>query len=253
MTQSPTGTKPTMGMVLAAGLGTRMRPITHHTPKPLIKVGGVTMLDRVLDHMRAVGVAECVVNVHHLAANIRAHLAHRAGGPRTLISDETQKLLETGGGVREALPMLGSAPFFVANADIIWTDGPAAPALDRLAAAWDPKRMDALLLLAPVESAHGYDGQGDFFLGDGGRITGRRGEADSAPYLYAGVQILKPDVFRGAPGGAWSMNLVFSRLLKMGRLYGLVHDGGWYHVGTPKDIKPTEALLAESVQLDQGA
>ena len=238
-------TSPTMAMVLAAGLGKRMRPITHHTPKPLVKVGGVTMLDRVLEHLRDAGVTECVVNVHHLAANIRSHLAHRTVGPRTLISDETADLLETGGGVREALPMLGSAPFYVANADIIWTDGEES-ALKRLAAAWDPKRMDALLLLAPVEMAHGYEGQGDFVLGPNGKITGRRGEAPSAPYLYAGVQILKPEAFHGAPGGAWSMNLVFSRLLKMGRLYGLVHDGGWYHVGTPKDIKPTEALLMGS-------
>jgi len=231
------------GMVLAAGLGTRMRPITHHTPKPLVKVGGRTMLDRVLDHMAAAGVREAVVNVHHLAAAIRTHLAHRQGGPRTLISDETACLLETGGGIRKALPMLGAGPFFAANADIIWTDGPRPP-LTRLAEAWDPKRMDALLLVARVAEAHGYDGKGDFFIAADGCVTGRRGDAPFAPHLFAGVQILKPEVFAGTPEGPWSLNLVFDRLMEAHRLWAVVHDGAWYHVGTPRDIKPTEALMA---------
>lgn len=234
------------GMVMAAGLGTRMRPITHHTPKPLIAVGGRTMLDRALDALAAAGVARAVVNVHHLAETVRAHLAARPGAPATTISDETEALLETGGGIRKALPLLGAGPFFAANADILWTDGPT-PALDRLAGAWDPARMDALLLLARREVAHGYHGRGDFFLSEDGRIAGRRGEADSAPYIYAGVQILTPEAFAGTPDGAWSLNLIYDRLLAKGRLYGLVHDGAWYHVGTPEDIAPTEALMAQRI------
>lgn len=233
----------TTGMVLAAGLGTRMRPITHHTPKPLVSVGGRTMLDRALDAMAAAGVSRAVVNVHHLPERIRSHLAARTAAPPTVVSDETAALLETGGGIRKALPLLGPDPFFAANADIIWTDGPV-PALARLATAWDPARMDALLLLARREAAHGYDGQGDFRLDADGRIPGRRGSAESAPYIFAGVQILKPEVFAGTPEGAWSLNLVFDRLLAEGRLFGLVHDGAWYHVGTPGDIAPTEALMA---------
>lgn len=228
-------------MVLAAGLGTRMRPITDHTPKPLIEVAGRTMLDRALDHLAAVGVAEAVVNIHHLPDVMRAHLAARGGAPRITVSDETDALLETGGGVRRALPLLGAGPVFVVNADIVWLDG-ADPALERLAAAWDGADMDALLLLQPTERAHGYAGAGDFFL-DGQGVPERRGDRPAAPLVFAGVQILSPAVLADMPEGSWSLNRVYDRLLAAGRLRGLVHDGPWFHVGTPDAIAPTEALI----------
>lgn len=232
---------PTHAMVLAAGLGLRMRPITDHTPKPLVAVGGRTMLDRALDHLAAVGVAQAVVNVHHLAARIRDHLTARTDGPQTVISDETDAVLETGGGVAKALPLLGSAPFYVCNADIIWTDGPR-PALRRLAEAFDPLSMDACLLLTPRDLAHGYDGPGDFLLDDAGRPVSRD-DRPTAPFVFAGVQILTPGVFAGTPAGAWSLRIVYDRLLKAGRLGALVHDGQWFHVGTPQAIAPTAAVL----------
>lgn len=242
--------KPRKAMVLAAGLGLRMRPITDHTPKPLVAVAGRTMLDRVLDHLAAAGVAEAVVNLHHLPDVLRAHLSARTEGPRVVLSDETDRLLETGGGVRKALPLLGDAPFYVVNADIVWLNG-TRPALDRLADAWDPAEMDALLLFKRTADAHGYEGAGDFFLDPAGVPT-RRGETQVAPYIYAGVQILSPAALAGTPeAGPWSLNLVFDRLLAAGRLRAIAHDGPWFHVGTPDAIAPTEekiraALAGES-------
>lgn len=240
---------PKKAMVLAAGLGLRMRPITGHTPKPLVSVAGRTMLDRVLDHLAAAGVEEAVVNLHHLPDVLRAHLAARAEGPRITLSDETDLLLETGGGVRKALPLLGEDPFFVVNADIVWLNG-TRPALDRLAEAWDPAAMDALLLFKRTADAHGYDGAGDFFLDPAGVPT-RRGEKQVAPYIFAGVQILSPAAMADTPDGPWSLNLVFDRLLDAGRLRAIAHDGPWFHVGTPDAIAPTEekiraALAGES-------
>ena len=218
-----------------------MRPITLHTPKPLVRIGGLTMLDRALDHLAAAGVKHAVVNLHHLAATVRQHLARRQT-PRIAFSDETAQLLETGGGVRKALPLLGSGPFLVLNADIVWLNG-ETPALDRLHTAWDSARMDALLLLNPREASFGYDGAGDFHLEKDGRISGRRRDGETAPYIFAGVQILSPTLFENAPGGAWSLNRVYDAALQRGRLFGLVHDGPWFHVGTPQDIAPTEARL----------
>lgn len=232
---------PKRAMVLAAGLGTRMRPITDHTPKPLVSVGGKTMLDRVLDHLKAAGVKDVVVNVHHHPGKIRAHLAHRKDAPHTVISDESERLLETGGGIRNALPLLGPNPFFVANADIIWLES-ARPALTRLGRHWHPDRMDALLLVKRTADAWGYDGLGDFFM-DGTGVLRRRGEGEVAPYIYAGVMILKPDAFADTPDGPFSLNVVFDRLLAAGRLYGVAHDGPWFHVGTPDAIAPTERRI----------
>ncbi|MGC2854566.1 nucleotidyltransferase family protein [Novispirillum sp. DQ9] len=232
---------PKKAMVLAAGLGLRMRPITTHTPKPLVAVAGRTMLDRVLDHLAAAGVEEAVVNLHHLPDVLRAHLAARSEGPRVTLSDETDALLETGGGVKRALPLLGDAPFFVVNADIVWLNG-ARPALARLAEAWDPARMDALLLFKRTADAHGYDGAGDFFLDPDGVPT-RRGEKQVAPHIFAGVQILSPQALEDTPEGAWSLNLVFDRLLARGRLRAIAHDGPWFHVGTPDAIAPTEEKI----------
>lgn len=224
-------------MVLAAGLGLRMRPITDHTPKPLVAVAGRTMLDRALDHLRAAGTSEIVVNTHWLAPRIEAHLH---GQPGITLSHE-EELLETGGGVARALPLLGAEPFYVVNSDIIWTDG-AHPALERLSEAWDGSRMDALLLMQPTVTAVGYDGAGDFFL-DSGTQPRRRKPAEVAPLLFAGVQILHPRLFAGAPTGRFSLNVLYDRALERGRLAAIVHDGRWFHVGTPEALPEVEAIL----------
>lgn len=228
---------PTHAMVLAAGLGMRMRPITEHTPKPLVMVAGRTMLDRALDHLAAVGTTDLVVNTHWLAGCIEAHLAGRA----TITLSHEETLLETGGGVTKALPHLGAAPFYVVNSDIIWTDG-ATPALKRLAEFWDDGRMDALLLMQPTATAMGYDGDGDFFL-DANGLPRRRRDREVAPLLFSGVQILSPRLFRDAPSGKFSLNVLYDRALEDGRLFGIVHDGRWYHVGTPDALPEVESAL----------
>jgi MurNAc alpha-1-phosphate uridylyltransferase len=224
-------------MVLAAGLGLRMRPLTETVPKPLLGVGGRTMLDRVLDHLEEVGIARPVVNTHWLGESIHRHLAGRAG---VVFSDESE-LLDTGGGVAKALPLLGANPFFVCNADIIWEDG-TSPALARLAAAWDDAAMDCLLLVHPTGRAFGYDGCGDFFLDADHRLR-RRADAKTAPFLFTGVQMLHPRLFDSAPAGRFSLNLLYDRAATSGRLFGLVHDGDWYHVGTPAALAAAETLL----------
>ncbi|MBF0354709.1 MAG: nucleotidyltransferase family protein [Alphaproteobacteria bacterium] len=230
------------GIALAAGLGLRLRPITLTTPKPLVEVAGKTLLDHALDKLADVGVEECVVNMHHLASKIASHVAARQT-PRIQLSDETGELLETGGGIAKALPLLGDQPFFAANADILWTDGLGdMPALTRLKQAWESQRMDALLLLVPTQNAFGYEGAGDFFLQDDGRLQ-RRGKAASAPYVFAGVQVLHPRLFSDVPPGPFSLNLLYDRALADQRLYGLVHQGGWYHIGTPDALGEARRLL----------
>jgi N-acetyl-alpha-D-muramate 1-phosphate uridylyltransferase len=237
MTAAPA---PVRAMVLAAGKGLRLRPITLSRPKPLVEVGGQTMLDGVLDRLAEAGVAEAVVNAHYLAEMIEAHLRGRVH-PRIHLSHE-EALLETGGGVKKALPLLGEEPFFVINGDILWRDG-KVPALRRLAEAWDGARMDALLLLQPTATAVGYEGLGDFVMDQLGRLR-RREEGEVAPFLFAGLQILSPGLFAGTPDGPFSLNLIYDRALAAGRLYGLRHDGAWYHVGTPEDLQRVEAALA---------
>jgi N-acetyl-alpha-D-muramate 1-phosphate uridylyltransferase len=237
MTAAPA---PVRAMVLAAGKGLRLRPITLSRPKPLVEVGGQTMLDSVLDRLAEAGVAEAVVNEHYLAEMIEAHLRGRVH-PRIHLSHE-EALLETGGGVKKALPLLGEEPFFVINGDILWRDG-KVPALRRLAEAWDGARMDALLLLQPTATAVGYEGLGDFVMDQLGRLR-RREEGEVAPFLFAGLQILSPGLFAGTPDGPFSLNLIYDRALAAGRLYGLRHDGAWYHVGTPEDLQRVEAALA---------
>ncbi|MGE5539180.1 MAG: nucleotidyltransferase family protein [Gemmatimonas sp.] len=235
---------PRRAMVLAAGYGLRLRPITLSRPKPLVAVGGRTMLDRALDALATVGVAEAVVNGHYLREQIAASLAERSRAglpPHTMLSDE-EVLLDTGGGIKKALPLLGSAPFLAINADIVWQDG-ARPALQRLADAFDPSRMDALLLMVTRDTAVGFEGPGDFFMGDDGRLK-RRGDAASAPYVYAGLQMLAPHIFDGAPEGPFSLNRLYDRAAAAGRLFGLVHDGAWYHVGTPDALDEADRLLS---------
>ena len=228
-------------MVLAAGLGQRMRPITDTLPKPLVTIGGKAMLDHALDRLAQAGVSEAVVNVHHLADRIEAHLEGR-NTPRVTISDERAQLLETGGGVKKALPLLGGAPFFHVNSDSLWSESGRSN-LAAMASAWDEAAMDMLLLLARREDSVGFDGAGDFFCDAEGRLT-RRGAAASAPYVYAGVAILKPALFADTPDGPFSLNLLFDRAIAAGRLYGLALEGQWLHVGTPEAIAPAEAAFA---------
>ncbi len=227
-------------MVLAAGRGVRLRPLTDHLPKPLVPVGGIAMLDRALDALSHAGVSQAVVNVHHLAPQVEARLATRRT-PSIQVSRESE-LLETGGGIAKAIGHFGAEPFFATNADVVWLDG-KTPALTRLADAWDGTRMDALLLVHPVERAVGYDGVGDFTLSGDGRLE-RRGAAPSAPFVFAGVQILHPRLFTDVPAGAFSLNLLYDRAREAGRLFGLAHDGEWLHVGTMDGLAAAERALA---------
>jgi N-acetyl-alpha-D-muramate 1-phosphate uridylyltransferase len=228
-------------MLLAAGLGTRMRPITLSRPKPLVQVAGRTLVDHVLDRLAAGGVETVVVNVHHLAEQMEAHLAGRAQ-PRILVSDEREALLDSGGGVAKALPMLGPSPFIVANADSFWLEGPRSN-VARLVEAFDAARMDILMLLAPTASSAGYDGRGDFGLDGEGRLK-RRGERETVPFAYAGVLLIKPRLFDGMPP-VFSLNRLFDAAEAEGRLFGLPLDGIWLHVGTPSAIGEAEARMRD--------
>jgi MurNAc alpha-1-phosphate uridylyltransferase len=235
---------PRRAMVLAAGMGVRMRPLTDKIPKPLVAVAGRPLIDHVLDRLGEAGVDTAVVNVHHRADQIERHLAGRQT-PRIVISDERSELLDTGGGVVKALPVLGAAPFFHLNADTIWIDG-VRPNLLLLAGMFEPNRMDALLLLAATSTSVGYAGRGDFTMAADGRLA-RRSELDVAPFVYAGVAILAPALFSTAPPGAFSLNLLFDRAIQAGRLYGLRLEGVWMHVGTPEAIAAAETAIFASV------
>jgi MurNAc alpha-1-phosphate uridylyltransferase len=232
----------THGMVLAAGLGLRMRPLTETTPKPLLTLGGRTLLDQALDRLAAAGISDVVVNAHWLADQVAAATAARTA-PRCTVQREAT-LLETGGGVLRALPQLGPGPFAVANGDSVWLDGPT-PALTRLAAAFDPARMDALLLLVRAAQVDGEVGRGDFLMDPLGALR-RPKERELAPYIFAGVQILAPGLFADAPGPElpFSLNRLYDRAMEKGRLFGLVHDGVWFHLSTPPDLDRAEAALA---------
>ncbi|MBL0948839.1 N-acetylmuramate alpha-1-phosphate uridylyltransferase MurU [Brevundimonas sp.] len=233
-------TVPTTAMVLAAGLGTRMRPLTDDRPKALVEVGGRALIDHVLDRLADAGVTRAVVNVHWFADRLEAHLAARGRGPGITISDERAELLETGGGLKKAMPLLGDEPVFVANIDSVWTD--RGDALAELAALWDPERMDAALLLARREGAIGFEGGGDFFLAQDGRLT-FRGEAAEAPYAYMGVHICRPNYVTDGPDGPFSLSGLWRRSAAEGRLFGCVLDGDWMHVGDPGARDEAEARL----------
>ncbi|MFW2343006.1 N-acetylmuramate alpha-1-phosphate uridylyltransferase MurU [Brevundimonas sp.] len=238
-------TVPETAMVLAAGLGTRMRPLTDDRPKALVEVGGHALIDHVLDRLAEAGVARAVVNVHWFADRLEAHLAARGRGPEITISDERAELLETGGGLKKAMPLLGSDPVFVANIDSVWTD--RGDALAELSALWDPERMDAVLLLARREGAVGFEGGGDFFLGDDGQLT-FRGEAAEAPYAYMGVHICRPGYVADGPDGPFSLSGLWRRSAAEGRLFGCVLDGDWMHVGDPGARDEAEARLAREAR-----
>jgi MurNAc alpha-1-phosphate uridylyltransferase len=237
------GPAPSIAMVLAAGLGLRLRPITNHRPKPLVEVAGASILDRVLDGLMDAGVRRCVVNTHYLGHQIESHLAGRAAPPIDLSHED--ELLDTGGGIRKALAALGADPFFAVNADILWDEGPGGAALSRLGQAFDASQMDALLLLVPRERAVGYDGAGDFHMDGDGRLV-RRGEAASAPFVFTGLQVLRPELFDGAPDGAFSLNLLYDKAIAAGRLFGLEHTGRWFHIGTPAGLELAEAALGKA-------
>jgi MurNAc alpha-1-phosphate uridylyltransferase len=240
---APLKDTPRCAMVLAAGLGTRMRPLTDTMPKPLVRVAGKPLIDHVLDRLADAGVEKAVVNVHHFAEQLIGHLAQRAR-PRIAISDERGLLLGTGGGVRKALPELGEGPFFHINSDTIWIDG-AKPNLTRLADAFDPETMDTLLLLAPTKGSIGYIGRGDFAMAADGRLT-RRGEHDTVPFVYAGAAILQPAPFVEAPESEFPLTEIFDRVAKKGRLFGLPLDGLWMHVGTLAAIDEAEGAIKAS-------
>lgn len=230
----------TTAMVLAAGFGKRMRPLTDRIPKPLVPLLGKPLIDWTLARLRDGAVTNFVVNSHYKGDQIAAHFTD---AKNITLSPETE-ILETGGGVKKALPLLGTGPFFVANADIVWLDG-TQPAIARMRDVFDPNRMDALLLVHPTVATGGdYDGVGDYHLDNTG-VLSRRSGSDEAPFVFTGVSILKPDLFSDTPEGAFSLNVIFDRAQEAGRLYGLVHDGEWYHVGTPAALSLTEQAIEQ--------
>ena len=235
--------RPKRAMILAAGLGKRMRPVTVTTPKALIEVGGRALIDRALDRLERAGVERAVVNVHYLGELIRVHLGKR-NGPEIVISDESERLLDTGGGIVKALPHLGDAPFYVLNVDSCWVEG-ARPNLEWLANAWRDEAMDALLMLASTVHAVGYSGRGDFRMDPAGRLI-RRPEREVAPFAYAGAAILHPRLFAGRTAEPFSLNELFDTALETGRLFGTRMDGMWLHVGTPEAIREAEHSIADS-------
>lgn len=243
MAQSGTTILPRRAMILAAGLGTRMQPLTDNTPKPLVPVGGKPLINHVLDRLAAVGVETAVVNVHHMADQVEQHLTPRRV-PKVIISDERKALLGTGGAVVKALPLLGEEPFFHINSDTLWIDG-VKPNLERLAAAFDSNTMDALLLLAPTTTSVGYTGAGDYTMASEGRLR-PRAEREVAPFVYSGVAILSPRLFMTAPQGAFALTVLFNRAAEAGRLHGLRLEGVWMHVGTPDAIAAAEAAILAS-------
>jgi len=233
---------PKTAMVLAAGLGTRMRPLTNDRPKALVEVAGQALVDHVLDRLGDAGVETAVVNVHYFADRLEKHLSARTH-PKVVISCERGELLETGGGLKKARPLLGDDPVWVANIDSVWTERRSA--LRALAAAWDPDKMDVALLLAPLDRSLGFEGDGDVFLEPDGRLR-FRGDAPSAPYAYMGVHITKPQIVDDGPEGPFSLAAIWRRLASEGRLYGVPMDGFWMHVGDPQSRDEAEARLTEA-------
>lgn len=233
---------PKRAMILAAGLGTRMRPLTNNMPKPLVRVRGKALIDHVIDRLVAAGVETIIVNVHHHADLLRSHLAGR-WDVEIRISDETDAILGTGGGIFKVLAMFEGEPFFVHNADSIWVEG-YGRALPRMIARWDPAIMDALLLAAPLVTSIGYDGPGDFLMDAEGRLS-RVPERRLSPFAYPGVQIVHPRFFDGSKPGAFSVNPLWDRAIESGRLFGIRLDGVWMHVGTPDAVAHAEEYLAD--------
>jgi len=235
---------PHTAMIMAAGLGKRMRPLTATRPKPLVEVNGKALLDHVLDRLRFAGVTKVVVNVHYLADALEAHLATRAKGLDVVISDERDLLMETGGGLVKAAPLIDSEPFLSLNSDNLWIDGPA-DTIKLLSSQWDGSKMDALLLLVPQARAMGHKGLGDFHMDRTGRLR-RRERSRVAPFVFTGIQIVSKRLLRDAPEGPFSTNILWDRAIEEGRAFGAVHQGLWFDVGTPQSIPFTEAALEDA-------
>ncbi len=235
---------PDTAMVMAAGLGKRMRPLTTTRPKPLIEVNGKPLIDHVFDKLRAAGVTKAVVNVHYLADVLEAHLNAKAGNIEVSVSDERRLLLETGGGLVQAAPMIESDPFFAINSDNFWVDGPT-DTLRLLASHWDGQAMDALLLLVPHARAFNHRGLGDFHMDRFGRLQ-RRNRSKVAPYVYTGIQLVSKRLLRDAPEGSFSTNILWDRAIGEGRCFGAVHQGLWFDVGTPASVRATESALVDA-------
>lgn len=233
--------KPRSAFVLAAGLGTRMRPLTDTLPKPLVQLRRKALLDHVLDRIAEAGVTEAVVNVHYKADLVEAHLQSRHA-PRITISDERNLLLDTGGGARKALRLLGPDAFLAHNSDSVWLEGVGSN-LARLFAGWDSDKMDCLLMLALGSASIGYAGKGDFSSDGEGRIRRRR-EGEVVPFVYTGVQIVHPRLFADAPEGAFSMNALWNRAMLTGRAYSVRMDGLWMHVGSPAELAEAERVMS---------
>ena len=231
---------PDSAMIMAAGLGLRMRPLTLTTPKPLIKVGGKALIDYGMEKLKAAGVKKVVVNKHYLPDQIEVW-AKAQTGISVSTSDESDEVLETGGGIARALPLLGNKPFYVLNSDCFWTEA-ATPALQRLCEMWDDSKMDCLLLLCDPARTTGYRGSGDFVIEDDGRLTRKTQNA----LIYIGAYIVHPRLFEAAPAGTFSMNVLWNKAIAAGRLYGVEHHGHWFDVGTPESISAAEALLVKS-------
>ena len=242
MSDEPRTGRPTTAFVLAAGMGSRMRPLTDDRPKPMVALAGRPLIDHVLDRLAASGITEAVVNVHYKAEVLLDHLAARRQ-PRIARSDERAALLDTGGGVIKARDLLGQAPFLIHNSDTVWLERGVAN-LDSLIGAWDPQRMDSLLLLAERERSIGYDGAGDFELRADGSLARRR-KGETVPHVFAGVSIAHPRLLEGAPAGAFSLNVLWDSAIAAGRLYGIVLDGLWMHVGTPQALAEAEQRIAQ--------
>jgi N-acetyl-alpha-D-muramate 1-phosphate uridylyltransferase len=228
-------------LVLAAGLGKRMRPLTATRPKPLVRVAGKALIDHSLDRIAAAGIGQVVVNSHYLADALEAHLRGGNWPFAVTISDERDLLLETGGGMVKAAPLLTGDPLLVVNSDNIWTDGPG-DTIHQLARIWDDARMDALLLLVRHAGAVGHSGKGDFHMTARGLIS-RRKPGRVAPFVYTGIQLVSRRLLEGAPAGPFSTNILWDRAIAAGRLFGIAHQGQWFEVGTPQAIAPTEAAL----------
>lgn len=231
---------PKTAFVLAAGLGTRMRPLTDTRPKPLVGFNGKALIDHVLDKIAQAGIGNAVVNVHYLADDLERHLARRKS-PKISISDERGVLLDTGGGVMRALPKIGSEPFLIHNSDSVWIEG-VGTNLSRLIEAWDAMSMDSLMLLAPITKSIGYDGPGDFIMDSDGRLS-RREKGREASFVFAGVSVAHPRIFEGAPQGRFSLNTLWDRAIGKGRLFGIRLDGIWMHIGTPEALSESERLI----------
>jgi MurNAc alpha-1-phosphate uridylyltransferase len=238
-------TVPRTAMVMAAGLGKRMMPLTADRPKPLVTVAGKPLIDHCLDRLSGAGVTRAVVNVHYLAEMMEAHLAAHSHGLDIVISNERAMLLETGGGLIKAKPLIDADPFYCVNSDNLWTDGDTN-ALVRLAERWDDDAMDFLLLLIPFDQANNHTGKGDFHLSSEGRLIRRSPEEERGEFVFTGIQLISQRALTDAPEGPFSTNLFWSRAIESGRCFGLVHDGLWFDVGWPGAIPATEDILARA-------